>query len=157
MHFRCVPIDTATARRFRATGVDDYGRPVIRRIASGRGEPCRHCLRLAAEGEEILLLSWHLPRPLGVYWTPSPIFLHARDCEAYAGSDELPEIVERNALVSVRAYDAEGLCLYDLGVVSDGAEALAPLARALADARTAFVNIHTARPGCLLCAAELVA
>lgn len=156
MHFRCIAIDTATAERFRRTGLDDAGNPVIRRVATGNGEPCRHCLRLAQAGEDILLLSYHLPRPLGVYWTPSPIFLHADSCPAYDGADEIPETVRHNALVSVRAYDRDGMCLYDLGQVSEGAAVDAPLAAALADPRTDFVNIHTARPGCLLCAAERV-
>lgn len=154
MGFRCVAIATADAERFRASGRDDYGRAVIRRVATGQGEPCRHCLRLAAAGEEILLLSYHLPRPLGVYWTPSPIFLHAGACERYAGADALPEIVRENGLISVRAYDGAGMCLYDLGQVCEGVAARGPLEAALADRRTAFVNIHTARPGCLLCSAE---
>jgi hypothetical protein len=54
----------------------------------------------------------------------------------------------------VRAYDAEDICLYDLGQVCAGADVDAPLARALDDPRTAFVNIHTARPGCLLSRVE---
>ena len=54
----------------------------------------------------------------------------------------------------MRAYDAEDLCLYDLGQVVDGAAVEAPLFRALADGRTGFVNVHTARPGCLLCRVE---
>nr|WP_281276994.1 DUF1203 domain-containing protein [Methylobacterium radiodurans] len=41
--------------------------------ASG-GFPCRHCLQLARPGEGILLGSYSLPLPLGIYWTPSPIF-----------------------------------------------------------------------------------
>ena len=153
MQFRCVPIDTATATRFRQTGVDDAGQPVIRRVAKG-GEPCRHCLRGAQEGDGLLLLSWHLPRPRSVYWTPSPIFLHAEDCPAWDEADMIPPIV-RNSLISVRAYDDEGMCLYDLGRVSEGQEADGPLANALGDPRTAFVNIHTAKPGCLLCQAEV--
>lgn len=155
MRFRCVAMDTKAAERFRATGLDDYGRTVVRRIAAG-GEPCRHCLGCAEPGEEMLLLSSHLPRPLGVYWTPSPVFLHARACEAFVAQDQLPEAVTHNSLVSVRAYDAGGMCLYDLGVVSLGEEAQPGLERALEDSRTAFVNIHTARPGCWLCAAERV-
>jgi hypothetical protein len=156
MHFRCIPIPTEAADRFRRTGIDDGGNPVIRRIATGRGEPCRHCLRGAEAGEEILLLSWHLPRPLGVYWTPSPIFLHAESCPAFDEADRIPDIVQSNALVSVRAYDRDGMCLYDLGQVAEGEAAATPLAHALDDPRTAFVNIHTARPGCLLCAAEVI-
>ena len=42
------------------------------------------------------------------------------------------------------------MVLYDLGQVAEGPDADAPLARALADPRTSFVNIHTAKPGCLL-------
>jgi hypothetical protein len=65
----------------------------------------------------------------------------------------IPEIV-RHRLVSVRAYDADDFCLYDLGDVSDGHEVDALLDRCLADPRTDFVNIHTARPGCFLCRVE---
>jgi hypothetical protein len=70
--------------------------------------------------------------------------------------DEVAPTVLANGLVSVRAYDAEEMCLYDLGHVCDGAEVAAPLMHALDDPRTRFVNIHTARPGCLLAGAEQV-
>jgi hypothetical protein len=60
----------------------------------------------------------------------------------------------RPRLVSVRAYDAEDMCLYDLGHVADGTAIDDALARALDDDRTAFVNIHTAKPGCMLCRVE---
>ncbi len=86
-HFRCVPIPTETAQRWRATGRDDAGNALRRSM-------------------------------------------------------------------SVRAYDAEQMVLYDLGQVAEGPQADAPLARALADPRTSFVNIHTAKPGCLLCRVE---
>lgn len=149
-HFRCVPIPTETAQRWRQTGRDDAANPLRRAISTGTGAPCRHCLRNGTTGEEMLLGSYHLPSPTGIYWTPSPIFLHARDCAAYTGQDEIADII-RTSLISVRAYDAEQIILYDLGQVAEGPHADAPLARALADPRTAFVNIHTAKPGCLLC------
>lgn len=153
--FACIAIDPAVADRFRATGRDDRGNPLKRMVATPEGGfPCRVCLRLAHPGEAVLLGSYDLPKPLGTYWTPSPIFLHAEPCTPYQGAGEVAEIVRRNALVSVRAYDGEGMCLYDLGQVAEGAAVEAPLARALADARTSFVNIHTARPGCLLCRVE---
>ncbi len=87
------------------------------------------------------------------YWTPSPIFVHAGPCPHYDRVNDIPEIV-RGSLVSVRAYDAEDQCVYELGQVSDGTEVDAPLRRALDDPRTAYVNIHTAKPGCLLCRVE---
>lgn len=151
--FRCVPMPTETARRWRETGLDDFGNRLLRRVSTGSGGPCRHCLRNAAAGEAVLLGSYRLAAPTGIYWTPSPIFLHADGCSAYDGTDEIAEIV-RTSLVSVRAYDADQMVLYDLGHVAEGKAADAPLARALADPRTSFVNIHTAKPGCLLCRVE---
>jgi hypothetical protein len=76
-----------------------------------------------------------------------------RHCLRYAENEVAP-IVRANALVSVRAYDNADQCIYDLGQVCSGEDVDAPLARALGDARTAFVNIHTARPGCLLARVE---
>ena len=153
--FACIAIDPAVADRFRATGLDDRGKPLHRMTAPADfAFPCRVCLQYARAGEDVLLGSYDLPKPQSVYWTPSPIFVHAEPCTPYAGTNEIAEIVRRNAIVSVRAYGADGMCLYDLGQVSDGAAVDAPLARAMADERTSFVNIHTARPGCLLCRVE---
>ncbi len=152
--FRCVAMDTASAARFRATGRDDRGGEVIRRVADGPGFPCRHCLRLAAPGEAMLLASWDLPRPLGPYWAPSPVFLHADGCPRAEIAHALPETVTHNAIVSLRHYDADGMCLCDLGAVVPGEAAEAELRERIADPRIAFVNIHTARPGCWLALVE---
>ncbi len=151
--FRCVAMPTETAERFRATMRDDAGNALRRMPASPPGAPCRHCLRDAAPGEAMLLGSYNLPGPLGIYWTPSPIFIHADRCERYDQTNHVAEIV-RPRLVSVRAYDAEDMCLYDLGHVAQGEAIDAALANALDDPRTAFVNIHTAKPGCMLCRVE---
>ena len=156
-NFRCTPIPTETATRWRATGVDDRGLALHRRVVDGPGFPCRHCLRLGEPGEVMLLGSYALPHPQGVYWTPSPIFLHAEDCPRFEAANEIAPIVLANGIVSVRAYDAEEMCLYDLGAISEGPDVAPLLERALADPRTAFVNIHTARPGCLLTAVERAA
>jgi hypothetical protein len=145
---------TETARRFRDTGRDDFGNVLVRRVLDAPGGPCRHCLRLGAAGETMLLGSYDLPRPRGIYWAPSPVFLHERDCPRFEAEDEIAPIVLANPLVSVRSYDRDGMCLYDLGQVCAGADAAAPLAAALADPRTDFVNVHTARPGCLLALVE---
>ena len=152
--FRCVPTPTETADRFRRTGLDDRGATLHRRIVDGPGFPCRHCLRLGEPGEVMLLGSYDLPHPRGVYWTPSPIFLHERACDRFEPEDEIAPTVFANGLVSVRSYDAEEMCLYDLGAVSEGRDVAPILDRALSDPRTRYINIHTARPGCLLTAVE---
>ena len=152
--FRCRPIPTETAARWRATGRDDRANPLIHRIVDGPGFPCRHCLHLGEPGEEMLLGSYDLPNPQGVYWTPSPIFLHAQACPRFTAEDEIAPIVLAPGIVSVRSYDAAQMCLYDLGAISEGPDVGPILARAVADPRTRFINIHTARPGCLLTAVE---
>jgi hypothetical protein len=163
--FRCLPIPTELGPRWNRTGLDDNGNHLRRMVAeerppepdgsrvNGTGAPCRHCLRDAEPGEEMLLGSYQMPRPKGIYWTPSPIFVHAAPCEHFGRRNEIAPIV-RNRLVSVRVYDAADQCIYDLGHAGDGNEIDAPLAHALDDPRTAFVNIHTAKPGCLLCMVE---
>lgn len=152
--FRCVPMDTDAADRFRESGVDDSGNRVHRQVAD-HPSPCRHCLADAVPGDAVLLGSHHFGRPKGIYWTPSPIFVHDQRCAPFGLANVIPEIV-RNRLVSVRAYDSNDFCLYDLGDVSEGKDADWLIDRALADRRTVFVNIHTARPGCFLCRVERV-
>ncbi len=153
--FQCTPIETKIADRFRRTGLDDNGNTLRHIVASDGGQfPCRHCLRLAAPGEAMLLGSYNMPRPRGIYWTPSPVFLHAAACVRFTVENEVAPIVRENTLVSVRAYDTADQCIYDLGQVCSGQDVDAPLVRALRDPRTAFVNIHTARPGCWLSRVE---
>lgn len=66
--FRCVAIATETADRFRGSGTDDRGNRVRRVIATESGGfLCRHCLQLARPGENMLLGSYNLPQPLGLY------------------------------------------------------------------------------------------
>ena len=153
--FKCVPIDTAIAEAFRSRAEDQFGNVIRKRSSDGSGLPCRHCLASTAAGEDVLLASYDLLRPKGLYWTPSPVFVHAAACPRYDRFNHIPQIVQER-LVSLRSYDADHQCLYDLGVVVDGAEAEEPLRRALADKRTQFVNIHTAKPGCLLCTVDRV-
>jgi hypothetical protein len=165
LDFRCIPIPSEVGRRWGRNGVDDSGNQLRRMVAearpaepggsrhNGTGAPCRHCLRDAEEGEELLLGSYRMPRPQGIYWTPSPIFVHAGPCQQFARINEVAPIV-RNRLVSIRAYDRDDQCIYDLGHAGAGNEIDRPLIHALEDRRTAFVNIHTAKPGCMLCSVE---
>lgn len=84
------------------------------------------------------------------------MFLHAHDCGAAAVEDALPETVLVNSIISLRHYDAAGMCLYDLGIVLPGEGAEAALRARLDDPRVAYVNIHTARPGCWLTRVEKI-
>ena len=151
--FRCIPIATEAADSFRLTRQDHHGNNVKIFNSERGGLPCRRCLNETAGGEDVLLGSYSLLRPGGVYWTPSPIFVHTGQCRRYDAVDHIPDIVRRR-LVSLRAYGEDDMVLYDLGVISDGRAIDAPLQHILADARCSYVNIHTAKPGCMLCRVE---
>jgi hypothetical protein len=158
MDFRCIPIATAVADRFRATGVDDAGdalRRMTARDAAGGRYPCRHCLGIVEDGRDALLGSYRLERPLGAYWTPSPIFVHADACARFDRDGALPGFM-RHTPLSVRAYDAGDQMIYDLSDVASGEDIDALIERCLGDARTRYANIHTARFGCFLCRVEAV-
>jgi hypothetical protein len=117
---------------------------------------CRHCLAQPGKGNGVLLGSYNVDRPRGHYWSPSPVFLCAAGCARYTHESDIPPAVSAVSLVDVRPYDADERLLYDLNDVTTG-DRLAPLlARCLADPRTAYANIHTGRPGCFLCRAELI-
>jgi hypothetical protein len=153
--FRCIAIPTEVAHRFRETGEDERGNALRRlEVTEPDSFPCRHCLKAGTVGEVMLLGSYNMQSPQGIYWTPSPIFVHERACTRFTAENEIAPIIRVNHLISVRAYDAADQCLYDLGRVCGGADVDAPLERALADPRTSFVNIHTARPGCFLSRVE---
>ena len=77
-----------------------------------------------------------------------------RPCLRFTAGDAVAPIIGQGALISIRAYDSADQCIYDLGHVCAGAALDAPLDQALSDPRTAFVNIHTARPGCMLARIE---
>lgn len=152
--FRCVPLAASVADRFRARGVDDGGNPLLRREPGPDSRcPCRQCLQFSVPGQTVLLGSFHLAAPAGVYWSASPIFLHEAPCHPYDLMNDIPPIV-RDSLVSIRAYDQDDMCLYDLGHVGNGDTILDRLRGVLDDPRSAYVNIHTAKPGCLLCRVE---
>jgi len=99
--FRCIPMDTASAIRFRHTGRDDAGNALHRKIAE-HPAPCRHCLAESQTGALMLLGSYHFGRPHGVYWTPSPIFLHAEPCERFEQAEIVASRIRSTTLSTVR-------------------------------------------------------
>ena len=117
--------------------------PATRTVADApHAFPCRRCLVDAQPGEALLLLSydpWTIDSP---YRQPGPIFVHERDCPT-AVVGELPD-QQRRRLLSVRAFDAEGLARK--AFVADGSSL--DLDAVLADPEVSFVHLHNAGPGC---------
>lgn len=65
----------------------EYGHPAIREIARGTG-PCRTCLNVFRVGEEERLLFTYRPAgEEGTLGAPGPVFIHARPCRQFRGSE----------------------------------------------------------------------
>jgi Protein of unknown function (DUF1203) len=59
---RYVAISTEVARHYQSGGRDENGQVPERQLATGSGNPCRHCLGMIPEGAGMLVLA-HRPFP----------------------------------------------------------------------------------------------
>lgn len=119
---------------------------VVRMIADARpGYPCRVTLEDVEPGKAVLLLNHeHLPVDTP-YRSRHAIFV-AEGAEAPARYDAgIPEQL-RSRLLSVRAFDADGMMI-DAEVL-EGAGLEGEIERMFADPRTAYLHVHNARRGC---------
>ncbi len=80
--------------------------------------PCRLCLRISNEPEELILLSYQPLADTGPYAEIGPIFIHARACEPYSEIDTFPADFSQRPLI-LRAYDHAGH-IYDADVAQPG-------------------------------------
>jgi hypothetical protein len=122
------PLSTTTATRTVADAPHAY--------------PCRRCLTDAEPGEAVLLVSYDPWTVASPYRQPGPVFVHEDTCPT-ASVPELPE-QQRRRLLSVRAFDADGLARQ--AFVAPGSDL--DLDRVLADPQVSFVHLHNAGPGC---------
>jgi Protein of unknown function (DUF1203) len=109
------------------------------------GYPCRQCLRDAAVGDELILVSHD---PFGTdspYRSASPIFLHRTSCQPYAIEPVLPEQLTRRQL-SVRSFDSEEMMI-DAAVI-DGTDLEFTIQRFFADTASNQIHVHNATRGC---------
>jgi len=139
--YRLAPIDPAEADRLRA---ENPGAPVCVADADP-GYPCRQCLRDAAVGEELILVS-HDPFTVdSPYRSASPIFLHREPCQPPTDLRTLPAQLTGRQL-SVRAFDADAMMI-DAAVVA-GTDLADTLDRFLTDDACDHIHVHNATRGC---------
>jgi len=150
--FHCIAMRTDDAARLRRAVSDDFGY-AIQRFEPDRPYPCRHCLREASGKGGMLLLSYQAPKPKSVYGHPTAIFMCASDCKRFEQPNTIPDIV-RNRLVSFRAFRSDGMMIYDANEIVEGDGHDAAVRRIFARDEVAYINAHTAKPGCLLCHIE---
>lgn len=109
------------------------------------GFPDRIEMRDASVGEKLLLLN-HVCQPAETpYRASHAIFIREGAETAYDRADDVPEVM-RTRLLSLRAYDAEGMML-DADVV-DGKGIEPVIATLFASHRVAYIHAHNAKRGC---------
>lgn len=109
------------------------------------GFPCRVEMRDGEVGEAFLLLN-HTCQPAQTpYRATHAIFLREGATDTYDQVDRVPDVM-RVRLLSLRAYDADGMML-DADVV-DGADIEPVIERLFANAAVGYIHAHNAKRGC---------
>lgn len=117
---------------------------VVRTADAQPGFPCRISLTDAAVGERVLLINYeHLP-VASPYRSRHAIYIRAGE-STFDAVDAVPPML-RSRLLSLRGFDADGMLT--AADVVEGTALEAALQPLFADARTAYVHAHFARPGC---------
>jgi hypothetical protein len=109
------------------------------------GYPCRIEMRDAEPGETLLLLN-HVCQPANTpYRASHAIFVREGATDAYDQVDRVPAVM-RVRLLSLRAYDAEGMMLD--ADVAEGENIEPLIARMFADPDVSYIHVHNAKRGC---------
>jgi hypothetical protein len=109
------------------------------------GFPCRVSLRDAEPGQRVLLLNFEHQPAATPYRAAHAIFVTEGATEAHPEPGEIPEVL-RPRLLSVRAFDAEGMMVdADVG---EGRDAAPLFERLLANPAVSYLHVHNAKRGC---------
>jgi len=142
--FRIVPLRTEIADAARSAAGQGGADHRVVTADSPRGYPCRHCLRWAQPGEQMILFPFAAIPAGRPYSESGPIFVHADACERYSATDEFPAEFQKGRVL--RAYNSA----YDIitAEVANGAGPEAVIERFLQKPETAFVHVRSATHGC---------
>ena len=111
--------------------------------------PCRVSLRDAEPGEVSILMNFpHLATPSSPYRATGPIYVREGVRETAQFINHVPK-QQRIRLMSVRAYDAQGI-MVDAEVL-EGTELETAIERMFRRDDVAFLHAHNARRGCYSC------
>ncbi|HEX6613264.1 MAG TPA: DUF1203 domain-containing protein [Rhodanobacteraceae bacterium] len=108
------------------------------------GYPCRISLTDAAAGDEVILVHYEHHAADSPFRSSYAIYVREGE-RTFDETDRVPEML-RSRLLSLRAFDAQGMLL-DADVV-DGVGMEALIERLFASASVAYIHVHFARPGC---------
>jgi hypothetical protein len=143
-------IDPAVLAGLRAAGTDGHGNDIAAFAATGDGEPLRCCLRFAAAGERIALISYAPFEAPSPWREVGPVYVHADDCGGYPTTAELPQELRSGPRV-LRTYRADRTMNYEHNtLVDEGADLEVTIRRLLDEPDVAIVHVRTVLPQCFL-------
>jgi hypothetical protein len=143
---RYVALPSQEVAALRRGAPDAYGQPAARAVATGSGEPCRHCLGFVPTGRPMPILAHRpFPRPQPHAET-GPIFLGGDACAPFAGA--APAIFDGAPDYPVKGCSPDDRIVYATGrvVPTAGVEAYAEALPQ--DGRVAYVHVRSARNDC---------
>jgi len=151
--FRVVGLPLETFAPLFALSDDALAARGMRRVVadSKPGYPCRVSLADAEPGETLVLLNFLHHDVPGPYRGSGPIYVREHATASVPAPGEIPEMLARR-LLSVRAYDADGMLLE--ADVTHGRDLAAVVERLFAEPAVAYLHAHNAKPGCFNCRIE---
>ena len=120
---------------------------------SVNGYPCRVSLKDAVPGSRVILLNYEHQPAASPYRSRHAIFVADGAEMAPPVVSQVPAMIA-GRLISVRAFDADGMMLDADICEGKGAEAL--FLRLLSHPNASYLHVHTARRGCYLARVEPV-
>jgi hypothetical protein len=147
MGFRITGLSAEPFRHLYGLSDDQLARQGAKRyvVDKATGFPDRIEMRDATPGETVLLLN-HVCQPADTpYRASHAIFVREGAEQPYDRVNEIPDVM-RVRLLSLRAYDGEGMML-DADVV-DGQRVEEVIDRFFANPDVAYIHAHNAKRGC---------
>lgn len=142
------PIPTEIARNLQRGGEDANGHIPEIHVSDGNGNPCRHCLEMIPKGEEYLIISHQPFSSDQPYAERGPIFLHARECNAYQDNGGLPNALINKEQVIIRGYNNAERIVYGTGMVVPTTDVREEASKLLNLSNVEFVHVRSSVNNC---------
>ncbi|MDW3223794.1 MAG: DUF1203 domain-containing protein [Paracoccaceae bacterium] len=143
-----IALETEMVRHWQNGGTDIHGQKPERKISTGPGTPCRHCLKDVPEGEAMLILAHRPFEGVHAYAETGPIFLCAKPCTRGGGSDDLPEILTTSPDYLLKGYSTDERIVYGTGEVVATKAIQDKVAEVFKNPDVAFIHVRSARNNC---------
>jgi len=145
-HAVAIPTEVADSVRVKMKS-PKYGFPAHKEVAAGRA-PCRHCLQLVkVHEEEAILFTMDAFHGQDVPPSPGPVYIHAKECTRYGGSQGIPEVY-RGRLLTLEAFGEDRKLVAEIRTTHGEEDSVAKMLLARQDVE--YVHVRSTEAGCYL-------